>query len=211
MENLKIIDVLGKSCPVPVIEAKKALTEPEVQGVLVKGDNSPAVQNLEKLANSFGYSFSYAEKAKDFYQVIIEKEENTNLETKAENNESRLFQFLPDGSPANGFAVVITRDTMGEGAEELGRILIKGFIYSLTELPLPPKFVLFLNSGAYLTSDGANTVDDLKKLEEKGVEILTCGTCVNYYGIEDKLVVGEIANMYAITERMTSGCHIINI
>ena len=103
------------------------------------------------------------------------------------------------------------RYTMGEGAEELGKILIKGFIYSLTELSTPPKFLIFLNSGAYLTSDGANTIEDLEKLEKMGTEILTCGTCINYYGLKDKPAVGTITNMYGITERMASAGNVINI
>ena len=114
-------------------------------------------------------------------------------------------------NPSNGFAVVISKNTMGEGAEELGKILIKAYIYSLTELPVPPKFVIFLNSGAYLTSDGSNAIDDLKKLENEGTEILTCGTCVNYYGLQDKLAVGAITNMYAIAEKMAGIAKLINI
>ncbi|MCL2146986.1 MAG: sulfurtransferase-like selenium metabolism protein YedF, partial [Synergistaceae bacterium] len=101
--------------------------------------------------------------------------------------------------------------TMGDGAEELGKILIKGFIYSLTELPAPPEYVIFLNSGAFLTSDGSNTIDDLKKLENKGAKILTCGTCVNFYGLQDKLAIGTITNMYGITEIMVSTGAVINI
>ena len=112
---------------------------------------------------------------------------------------------------ANGLAVVIGSDTLGKGADELGKILIKSFIYSLTELPVPPKHIMFLNSGAYLTADGSNTVDDLKKLEEKGVEILTCGTCVNYYNLQDKLAVGAVSNMYEIAARMALAGNVINI
>ena len=100
---------------------------------------------------------------------------------------------------------------MGEGAEELGKILIKGFIYSLTELPAPPKYVIFFNSGAYLTSNKANTVDDLKSLSQKGTEILTCGTCINFYNLQDKLAVGSICNMYEIAEKMANAANIINI
>ena len=108
-------------------------------------------------------------------------------------------------------AVLIGSDRMGQGAEELGKILIKGFIYSLSELPIPPKYVIFLNSGAYLTAKGANTLEDLKRLEEKGTEILTCGTCINYYELQDELAVGKIVNMYEITERLASANNILNI
>ena len=205
---MKTIDVLGKPCPIPVIETKKALAEQDNDGVLVKVDNIAAVQNLEKMAKSYGYNFSYIENSRDSYDVVINKDGKNPPATNAASCDSGTIQSC---AASGGPAVVISRNTMGEGAEELGKILIKGFIYSLTELPAPPKFLIFLNSGAYLTSDGANTIDDLKKLEKMGTEILTCGTCVNYYGIQDKLVVGEIANMYGITERMASSGNVINI
>jgi len=194
---MKTIDVLGHPCPIPVIEAKKALAERDTDSVLIKIDNIAAVQNLKKMANGYGYGFSYIEKAKDSYEVIINKDGKNPPE--------------PEYVPSNGFAVAISRNTMGEGAEELGKILIKGYIYALTELPVPPKFVIFFNSGAYLTSDGANTIDDLKKLEQKGTEILTCGTCVNYYGLQNNLMVGTITDMYGIAERMASVGNVINI
>ena len=205
---MKTIDVMGKPCPIPVIEAKKALAEQETDGVLVKVDNIVAVQNLEKMANGYGYRFAYAEKAKDAYEVSISREGKAPPEAAPESDVSEPIQ-LDTGS--GGLGVVISRDTMGEGAEELGKILIKGFIYALSELPTPPKFVIFLNSGAHLTSEGANTIDDLKKLESKGTEILTCGTCLNFYGLKEKLAVGAITDMYGITERAAGAAKVMNI
>jgi len=110
-----------------------------------------------------------------------------------------------------GIVVVISRDTMGEGSEELGKILVKSFIYSLTALATPPEYVIFLNSGAHLASEGSNTIEDLKKLEEKGTGIFTCGTCINYYGLQDKLAVGGITDMRWIAEKMTAASNVINI
>ncbi|MDR1206022.1 MAG: sulfurtransferase-like selenium metabolism protein YedF [Peptococcaceae bacterium] len=205
---MKTVDVLGKPCPIPVIEAKKALAEQDADSVLVKVDNIVAVQNLEKMAKGYGYGFAYAESAKDVYDVTIQRNGKKPPEAKAGSLESEAPQ---SGAPSGGLAVAVGRDTMGEGAEELGKILIKGFIYSLTALPAPPRFVIFFNSGARLTSDGANTVEDLKKLEGMGTEVLTCGTCVNYYGLQDKLAVGAITDMYGITERMASAGTVINI
>ena len=205
---MKIIDVLGKPCPIPVIEAKKALAEHEVDRVLVQVDNITAVQNLEKMVKGYGYGFSFSEKANDVFEVLINKDGKTTPMPQAESNE---FKSQQSGTVSNDLVVLISRDTMGDGAEELGKILIKGFIYSLTVLPAPPKHVLFLNSGARLTSDGSNTIDDIKQLEQKGTEILTCGTCVNYYGLQNKLAVGAITDMYGITERMASAGTVINI
>jgi len=205
---MKKIDVSGKPCPVPVIETRKALAEKDNDGVSVKVDNIAAVQNLEKMAHSYGYVFSYIENSNDSYEVMINKDGKSSPEPEAVGGESGIFQ---GGAQSNGLAVVVSRNTMGEGAEELGKILIKGFIYSLTELPTSPKFLIFLNSGAYLTSDGANTIEDIEKLEKMGTEILTCGTCINYYGLKDKPAVGAVTNMYGITERMASAGKVINI
>jgi len=203
---MKTIDVLGKQCPVPVIEAKKVLAEQETDGVLVKVDNITAVQNLERMAGGYGYTCSCVEHSPHFYEVMIVKNGKAPPEVKA--GESKVVH---GSESSHKLGVVIGSNAMGNGAEELGKILIKGFIYSLTELPSPPGFVIFFNSGAYLTSDGANTLDDLKKLEAKGTEVLTCGTCINYFGLQDKLAVGKIVNMYEITERLACAGTVINI
>ena len=205
---MKTIDVLGKPCPIPVVEAKKALAEQDTDSVLIKVDNIASVQNLKKMANGYGFGFSYIENAKDSYEVFIARDGKNITAQKSEGEKSRIFQ---KGTKSEEFGVVISSDTMGKGAEELGKILIKGFIYSLTELFVPPNFVIFLNSGAFLTSGGSGAIEDLKKLEQKGTEIFTCGACVNYYGLEDKPAVGTIIDMYGITERIASVGNVINI
>lgn len=202
---MEVIDALGKQCPIPVIEAKKALEKQDIGGILVKVDNIVAVQNLEKLASSYGGNFSFVEKGKNSFEVTISLN-GKNLATP------QVSQSIhPANRQQGGLTVVISRNTMGAGEEELGKILIKGFIYSLTELPIPPAYVIFLNSGVYLTSNEANTVNDLKKLAEKGTRILSCGTCVNYYGLENCPAVGSITDMFGITEKMASASNVINI
>jgi len=203
---MKTIDATGKPCPIPVIEAKKALSTKENNAVTVKVDNIVAVENLKKMADGYGYEFSYNENKEDSYDVSISKKNSKQPVQKEENSGQ-----IQSSESSGGMAVLIGSDRMGQGAEELGKILIKGFIYSLSELPIPPKYVIFLNSGAYLTAKGANTLEDLKRLEEKGTEILTCGTCINYYELQDELAVGKIVNMYEITERLASANNILNI
>ena len=105
--------------------------------------------------------------------------------------------------------VVISSDKMGEGEEELGKVLIKGYIYALTQLETLPKTILFYNKGAYLTCEGSASLEDLKSLEAQGVEILTCGTCLNYYGITEKLQVGTVTNMYVIAETMAKAGKVV--
>ena len=99
--------------------------------------------------------------------------------------------------------VVIRSNQMGNGEEELGKALLKGFIYTLSQQDTLPSTILFYNSGAYITCEDSASIEDLKSLEAQGVEILTCGTCLNFYGITDKLQVGEVTNMYVIAEKMT--------
>ena len=112
---------------------------------------------------------------------------------------------------SNSFVVAISANTMGNGSEELGKILVKAFIYSLTELPVPPDVLVFFNSGVCLTSDESNTIDDLKALENKGTKILICGTCVSYYGLQDQLAVGTVSNMSEITQTMASAVKLVNL
>ena len=219
-----IIDVLGKPCPIPVIEAKKTLAKQGVSSVVVKVDNIVAVQNLEKMARGYGYVFSYTTISAECFEVSICKRGDSSGESSAVTSSSAVapssvavptpatapsLAEISRDSSSQGLTVVIGRDTMGDGAQDLGKILIKGFLYSLSELSIAPECVIFFNSGAHLTSEGANTIDDLKKLEENGTDILTCGTCVNYYNL--KPAVGSIVNMYEIVERLNFAGRVVSV
>ena len=105
--------------------------------------------------------------------------------------------------------IVINSDRMGNGNDELGKVLIKGFLFAVTQLEKLPKTMLFYNGGATLTAEGSDSLEDLKSLEAQGVEILTCGTCLNYYGLTEKLQVGSVTNMYTIVEKMAEADKII--
>jgi len=246
---MKIIDVTGKPCPIPVIEAKKALAEDGVRGVLVKVDNLAAVQNLGKMANGLGYGFSYAETGAGRYVVSIGERkpayddssgealavdsqaggtadipialQNERNERNEQNEQNELNEQNRQNKPNEqneqnkqctqaGFVVAIGCDSMGGGDPELGKILIKGFLYALSELPAAPSHIIFYNSGAYLTAADANTIEDLRKLESKGTTVITCGTCVNYYGLQPP-AAGAIANMYDIVEIIANACKVVNI
>lgn len=91
---------------------------------------------------------------------------------------------------------------MGTGSDELGTALMKGFVYALCQQDTLPSTVLLYNGGAALSCEGSASLEDLKSLEAQGVEILTCGTCLNYYGLTEKLRVGQVTNMYVIAEKM---------
>ncbi len=193
----KALDLRGKACPIPVIETKKLLESlNEGDSVEVTVDNLIAVQNLNKLANSMKYNFSYEKINENNYLAKFLSSQDS------AGQESEDIEIECLSSNMSNIAVSISSDKMGEGAEELGHILMKGFIYALTEQDVLPKTILLYNSGAKLSVEGSDSLADLKLLESQGTEILTCGTCLNFYGLSDKLAVGTVTNMYAITEKL---------
>lgn len=107
--------------------------------------------------------------------------------------------------------ILITTDSMGKGDETLGKTLMKSYLYSLTEADVMPKTIAFLNSGVFLTTEGSPVLEHLSKLAADGVEILSCGACLDYYQLNDKLVAGEVTNMYCNVELMHSADSVIVI
>jgi selenium metabolism protein YedF len=205
---MKTLDMRGQPCPIPVVKAKEVLAERDALGVVVVVDNFVAVQNLEKMAKGTGCGFSYAEEGASLYRVSIAK--GADAGRAGETPDAPDLPVAAAGG-GKGPVVLITADSMGRGAEELGRLLIKGFVFSLTQLKPPPEAVVFLNSGARLTTEGANTVPDLKALEEAGAEICTCGTCANYYKLTESLAVGGIVDMLNIVTRLAKASSVITI
>ena len=100
-------------------------------------------------------------------------------------------------------------ETMGRGSDELGKLLMKSFLFAVSQLPRLPRTVLFYNGGAKLTVEGSESLEDLRNMEAQGVEILTCGTCLNFYGLAEKLAVGGVTNMYAIVEALANAGTVI--
>lgn len=201
------VNALGDACPIPVVKTKNAIKELGGSGVVeTLVDNEIAVQNLTKMANQKGYRVSSKKLSDRQYQVTMEIGENAadkqTVPTKAESE-----TCIPDAR--ENTVVVIASATMGEGDPELGRLLMKGYIYALTQLDTLPKTLLFYNGGAALTCEGSASLEDLKSLEAQGVQILTCGTCLNHYGLTDSLKVGDVTNMYVIAETMAGAAKIV--
>jgi len=195
------VNAMGDSCPIPVIKAKKAMQDlqgPEIIEVLV--DNEIAVQNVTKLGTSTGGMVTSEKLTEKEYKVTIRMEGASAAVAAQETCQ-------PD-MRGNSVAV-ISSDRMGSGNDELGKVLMKGFIFAVTQLDVLPQQMLFYNGGAVLTSEGSDSLEDLKSMEAQGVEILTCGTCLDYYGLKEKLAVGSITNMYSIVEAMNDAAKII--
>ena len=200
----KIIDCKGMACPLPVVNAKKAAEELHSGDVLtVLVDNEIAVQNLSRFAEHKGFGVSADKKAEKEYAVVMTVSGTAAAETKEEE-----IACVMD-SRRKGMLVVLSANVMGTGDPKLGTSLMKAFVFALTKQDQLPDTILCYNTGAYLTCQGADTLEDLKLLESEGVTILTCGTCLDFYGLKEKLAVGGVTNMYDIVERMENAAQII--
>ena len=200
----KIIDCRGLACPLPVVNAKKAadeLTAGDMLTILV--DNEIAVQNLTRFAKHKGFGVS-AEKKAEKEDAVVMHLSGTSMETTREEEAACVKD-----SRRKGMLVVLSGNTMGTGDAKLGTNLMKAFVFALTKQDQLPDTILCYNSGASLTCEGAETLEDLKLLESEGVTILTCGTCLDFYGLKEKLAVGAVTNMYDIVERMENAAQII--
>lgn len=200
------IDAMGSPCPLPVVKAKKALDAASTGTVLeVHVDNEIAVQNLMKMARNQQCG-SESEKIKDkHYIVFITAGEQT--DRSGHMAEEKVVSCDPAGD--SGTVVMIDSMTMGSGNDALGKVLMKGFLYAVSQLEELPKTILFYNGGIMLTTEGSDSLEDLKAMEEQGVEILSCGTCLDYYERKDKLMVGDVTNMYSIVEAMAGASRIL--
>ena len=198
------VNALGKACPLPVIETKKAIEElKQDDTVKVLVDNEIAVQNVMKMAKHNNLDASSEKIDDNQFAVMIAV---TGVGEKSEVEEEVNCQ--PDRR-GKGTVVVLSSDVMGTGDESLGKQLIKGFVFALTKMEELPSKVILYNRGAFLSSENEDTIQDLKTLEAEGVEILTCGTCLNHYGLAEKLAVGTATNMYEIVESMMTASHIV--
>ncbi len=201
----KIIDAMGKACPMPVIMAKKEI-EANHDSFIITVDNAIAVENLKKLATSQNYDAAVSGSGERFeVRFITDGREIPEIE----------MNVMPDGSSAafgtGKWVVFMGKDYIGEGDYELGNALVKMFFYTLSQADDVPESILFMNSGVKLPSLDEQVVAHLQALEDRGVKILVCGTCLDYYKLKDNLKIGEISNMYDITEKMSAASKVITL
>jgi selenium metabolism protein YedF len=180
------LDCRGQSCPQPVVETKKRLDSMSEGMLTVLVDNETARNNLLKLAASMNLDTSVSAD-KGIFAVTLRK-------TAQLPRSSR-----DDDKPA---ALLITAETMGRGSNELGALLMRSFFYALAEQDKLPGAIYLVNSAVRLACGGSDALDSLQKLSSKGVSIHSCGMCLDYFKLTEKLAVGDVTNMYAIVDRL---------
>ena len=196
----KVVDARGEQCPIPVVKATKALQEMGSGTLEVHVDNAVAVQNLQRMASGRGLQAAEQQLAPDHYVVTI----------PVGDGAAEAAMDCGCGPLVSGDTiVVIGTNEMGSGSAELGATLLKGFVFAVSQLPELPKTVLLYNGGVKLTCEGSESLEDLKGMAARGVEIMSCGTCLNFYDLKEKLAVGEVTNMYVIVEKMSGADRVV--
>ncbi len=199
---MQIVDGKGLLCPQPLILTRKALKNC-LQGETLKieCDNKTAFQNIMTYLNDQDLSPTGAE-VEGIFQIEV-------VNQPVRPQEDPVLSSIDPGVCSSAYIVVLGSDRMGEGDPQLGSILMKGFLNALHEQQELPTHLVFYNSGVRLTTVDSGVSSSLKSLEESGVEIMICGTCVDFYDIRNQIAVGKISNIFTITETMARTGHII--
>ncbi len=196
------IDCRKMACPQPVINTKKALDQIGQGTVLVIVDNDTAKENVKLFAENSGYKVNveamegeyHLTISKDFPGEITEKIWTSSIQTSI-----------------SSLVYLITSNVLGEGSPDLGEVLMKSLMTTINEMEQAPEALLFLNTGVMLTSQGSPVINQLESLQSKGTQIISCGTCLEYYKLKDKLMVGRIGNMFEINDYLVQSNKVITI
>lgn len=183
---MKIIDCVGLSCPIPVINTKKYFDGIDEGEAKVIVDNEVSKNNVEKFANNSGFTVEIKNEDNN-YSLFIKKLASNKNNSESDNKD---------------FTIVISTDEFGNGNPVLGKTLMKSYIYALSEANERPNNLIFLNSGVKLTVKDSAVLESLELLKNSGTNIYSCGACLDFYNLTESLAIGEISNMYSIVEMM---------
>jgi selenium metabolism protein YedF len=201
----KVIDAKGLPCPKPVILTKKAMNEGGFDSLEVIIDNEAAFENVARYIEYADCEIENKFEKNGIFHVLA-KVKNKIKSKAPEIPEELAVCAIADNNKGNlSKNIFISSDKIGHGKDDLGALLMRGFIYTLTEVENQPKRIIMMNSGVLLALEGSSSLENLQKLAQNGIEILVCGTCLEFYGLKDKLEVGKVSNMYEITEALLDG------
>ena len=204
---MKEIDNRRLNCPEPVLRTKKALAD-NPGGLISIVDNQTARENVVRFAKNQGFDARWAQKEGDFYIYIT----NPGAGLPDRSPDPLTVDSRYDSGPdLEDRVILISADQFGRGSEELGRLLMRNYIYTLTERERIPRALIFVNAGVKLCSAGSPVLEELGLLQEKGAEILACGTCLDFFELKDSLSAGRVTNMYDITDLLSAAARVISL
>jgi len=202
------VDARGLACPQPVLLAKKATAENEEVIVLV--DNEIAVENIRRLAAKAACAFSVTEREGGVREIgLVRIGATGQAPVDAGAVAAELTCAIVPEKETGPIVVVLSDNRMGRGDDVLGDVLIRAFIHTLAQLKPLPATIICYNAGVKLAVKDSTVLDDLQQLAKAGVDILVCGTCVNYFGLGDQIAAGRISNMYDILETMAGAARLV--
>jgi selenium metabolism protein YedF len=203
MSEIMIVNATGLACPQPVVLAKEAIEKHERIKVIV--DNDTALENVKRLGTKLGCDVLSEKKNNGTYEISLTRKSGAKQPT------DKPTVSCDASNPAAGpFVIVFAEDKMGRGNDELGFVLVRAFIHTILLQKEKPDVMIFYNTGVKLALADADTLDDLKELAAAGVEMLVCGTCLNYFEVKDKLAVGVVSNMYDISSTMSTASRLLS-
>jgi len=206
---MKKIDCRGLACPQPVINTKKALEEVAPGATLtVVVDNPAARENVTLLAQNAGHRVEVKENNGEYVLSITRKGADQDLTGREEKSP---VPGAVDKDRLGEVTYLVTSNLFGQGSPDLGQVLMKSLFIALSEQAVPPSALIFLNTGVYLSTEGSPVIEQLQAMAGKGSTVLSCGTCLEYYKLKEKLAVGRVSNMYEIVELLAGAGRVITV
>ncbi len=198
---MKKVDCRGLNCPEPVLKTKDVLASNPDKIIHVLVDNETARENVLRFARS------------QERNAVWEKENNHFVITISGESEQKASEllFVKDDESRKNTVLFIATDEMGKGSRELGTMLMRNFIYTLTKRDQLPAAIIFMNAGVKLSIANSPVIEELEHLEQNGVQILVCGTCLDYYELKEKHKAGLVSNIYDIADLLLEADRVIRI
>jgi selenium metabolism protein YedF len=197
LKTMSVLDCRGLACPQPVVTTKQALDRIQSGELVVIVGNAVSCNNVERFAQSQGCSVTVEKKEEDYYLRI------------RKTGGGGQGEVLREPVPAARIVVYINANLLGVGDEALGSLLMRSFVKTLLDLNPKPNRLILINSGVRLASEGSEILETLKTLSDRGVEVLSCGTCLDFYGLKEKLSVGRVSNMFEIAQSLLEADRVI--
>lgn len=195
------IDARGLACPVPVLKTKEALSEMEGGVLTVLVDNEDSSNNVSWSAQKAGYESTVERRGDDWAVRIF----------VSEPQPGAAEEIPVVCSTGQGVVAFVASDRVGRGDDELGSILMKSFLHSLNELDQRPQSVILMNAGVRLAVEGSEALESLRALASAGVDLLVCGTCLDFFGLRERVGAGKVSNMYDIVETLTRASSVVAV
>ena len=205
----KEIDCRKMECPAPVLTTKKTLEAESLQKVSILVDNDAAVENVSRFLSYQGYGVS-VESGHQFSKVTGEFN-GEKPGQRPDDNESP--KTIADESPDEAVKtmVMVTSRFFGKGDDELGSALMVNFLKTIGEMGDDLWRLVFVNGGVKLSVKDSKVIDELKEIENSGVDILVCGTCLTFFDLMEEKGVGQTTNMLDIVTSMQLADKVVKI